>query len=376
MSSPSTTSNTATPPAVAPVAGSVAEDVDTPRQAIIQSLEIIERERASRRVVEREQQRLMKRCFVLFCRIVLLPLLLIFIILMLMIVHGIPFLFVIVIYYCCTRNPMPPRILLRNLLSGILDHQSPQHPQHGQGANGWTKDKIRAVLIRRALVETIVLLQEQGETSASSSSSTMPPPRLGSNLLDDRTVSTPTWLETQDGKRLYIFTAPLPFVPSSTTDTDSQIHNNTIPSFSASVSGTPAAVEVATATAAPGITNTRYLPAVIEDDDHPDGANTQSSPLPSPNDPQHEHVAFDSDNSHDNNNEMIIGIQDVETGVQAAPQEDAANSNHDDDDEDEEHHPHGSTCDICLCSYQPGDNVAWSPNVDCPHYFHADCITD
>jgi hypothetical protein len=382
MSSTITITSTTTTPATATAAGAVAENVDTPRQAIIQSRES-ERERASRRAVEREQQRSMKKCFVLFCRITFLPLLLIFIIFAVVIVHGLPFIVFIVIYYSCTRNPVSPRVLFRNMLLGISDLRNPHHPQHGQGAFRWTEDDIRAVLIRRELVETVVLPQE-GETSASSSSSsssssTMPPPQLGSNLLDDRTVTTPTWLVTQDEKRLYLFTAPLPFLPSLssslTADTDTNMHirtnTTTVPPFLATISGTSAVV-VAAATV-PGITSARYLPAVIEEDDT-DGANTESSP--SPHDQHHEVADCDNDNSRDNN-EMIMGNQDVETGVQAAPQEDAAEINHDDDDDEEEHYdPHGSTCDICLCSYQPGDVVAWSRNVDCPHYFHADCITD
>ena len=36
----------------------------------------------------------------------------------------------------------------------------------------------------------------------------------------------------------------------------------------------------------------------------------------------------------------------------------------------------GTTCDICLLEYQVGDTVAWSPNVECIHAFHRDCILD
>ena len=36
----------------------------------------------------------------------------------------------------------------------------------------------------------------------------------------------------------------------------------------------------------------------------------------------------------------------------------------------------GTTCDICLLEYQVGETVAWSPNVECSHAFHRDCILD
>jgi hypothetical protein len=51
----------------------------------------------------------------------------------------------------------------------------------------------------------------------------------------------------------------------------------------------------------------------------------------------------------------------------------------DDDDYFGIHHDtrdRGTACDICLLDYQVGDDVAWSPNLDCSHAFHNDCILD
>ena len=36
----------------------------------------------------------------------------------------------------------------------------------------------------------------------------------------------------------------------------------------------------------------------------------------------------------------------------------------------------GTACDICLLEYQVGDAVAWSPNLECSHSYHKDCVLD
>jgi hypothetical protein len=36
----------------------------------------------------------------------------------------------------------------------------------------------------------------------------------------------------------------------------------------------------------------------------------------------------------------------------------------------------GTACDICLLEYQVGEEVAWSPNLECSHSYHKDCVLD
>jgi cell division septation protein DedD len=88
----------------------------------------------------------------------------------------------------------------------------------------------------------------------------------------------------------------------------------------------------------------------LEDDNDNDTARTTEHPLPPLN----------------NNNPTPITVED----------------DYEDDDDDDYfgiHHDtrdRGTACDICLLDYQVGDAVAWSPNLDCSHTFHNDCVLD
>ena len=43
--------------------------------------------------------------------------------------------------------------------------------------------------------------------------------------------------------------------------------------------------------------------------------------------------------------------------------------------EDDERDP-GTSCDICILEFEVGDEIAWSPNLQCSHAFRKDCILD
>jgi hypothetical protein len=416
------------PPTQAPPPVAV-EDVVTAYQLMIMSRE---REGARERAVQRQLHRRMNqtrvaRCMDWFCHLAILPFFILFILIALVmttIFCGIPFVIfmvtTIVLYYCCTRNPIPPTLLLRALLAADPDHL--QHRNHagqagpgGGTASKWTELEIRAALIRRELVETVALVppQQEGEpsmatsslTATSSSSSPSSPSTsrpLGSNLLDhsNRTVPTTAWLEikTPNGLRLYRFTAPLSFI---------------VPSLPSSLSlslpeQTPVTTDTGIAVAATGRAGTRTLPAVAEqvdpeedimgDRDVETAAATlhegvaQESTLvaeqAAADTPQHMHrgeqtrrgtsqassSSWSTRTSIDLDDSGMIEHEHEHDPIGAAHGTHYDNDNVDIDVEiiDDDDHP----CDICLCSYQPGDVVAWSRNVDCPHYFHEDCITD
>jgi hypothetical protein len=428
MSSMTTTTLPVLPPPPPAVAVATAEEgvtvTVTAHQAVAMSIvpsrESRERDRARDRAVQRqiyrqEHSTRVGRGIDWFCRIAILPFLLLFILLTLVITTlfcGIPFLLflltTIVLYYCCTRNPIPPALLFRALLAADPDQWNAQHPHHPNhnhgnpaGASLFSEDEIKQALIRRELVETVVLLPPEGEPSTSIP--TKQQPRLGSNVLDNRAVPTQAWLETQDGHLLYLFTAPLPFVTdvvepsSSTTSTNAETTDTattTTPSLSVSDSGT-SSVAVAAPTPAPafGMTIPRYLlPAVVEEE-----ANTESLPPPPPppmaSDPQHEPL---DNHLNQDSNEIMLGDGDVESASSSSAVDLASvdvnysysysssglgdssgeHANSYEHEHHEDHPPHGSTCDICLLTYEQGDIVAWSRNTECPHYFHEDCITD
>jgi hypothetical protein len=45
------------------------------------------------------------------------------------------------------------------------------------------------------------------------------------------------------------------------------------------------------------------------------------------------------------------------------------------DCEDEADDPK-TTCAICLSEYEDGDEISWSHNPNCPHFFHRTCIAE
>jgi hypothetical protein len=300
----------------------------------------------------------------------------------------------ITIYYCCARRPIPPTALFRALLASIMNRRPHNASNTHQGSSIWTVDEIRAALIRRELVdvETVVLVtqeEEQKQTIQTIPARQQQPPqqqrRLGSNLLDNRTVPARAWLETQDGHLLYLFAAPLVSVPSTAPAP--------VPAPAANVTSFAAQAAV----------------AVIVGEPDGQGEASPESPPADESESNSEMTGY-----HEDMGAAAAAAQDdADVHVQAAtPRNSNSNSGEGDDNEassststspsaptivdfdysssgldnnggnncngvnHEEHHVHESTCDICLISYQRGDIVAWSRNLDCPHYFHEDCIID
>ena len=59
--------------------------------------------------------------------------------------------------------------------------------------------------------------------------------------------------------------------------------------------------------------------------------------------------------------------------VEGANEENAPEENMHDDDSVRER---GTVCDICLIGFEPEDVIAWSSNPKCDHAYHTDCISD
>jgi hypothetical protein len=319
----------------------------------------------------------------------------------------------IAIYNCCARRPIPLTTLFRALLASSYHLVISPHTTtttttttNHQRSSIWTVDEIRAALIRRELVDVETVALGTQEEEQKQTIQTIPPRqqqqrrRLGSNLLDNRTVPARTWLETQDGHLLYLFAAPLVSVPSTTMTTAGGIPPPGAPT---------ADVTSVAAQATPTVT------AILGEPDADEGEASPESLLPPPNDSESNSISEITGDHEDMGAAATAAQDDADVHVQATttatatPRNISSNSGEGDDNEaslstspsaptsvdldysssgldnnggnddgvnHEEHHVHESTCDICLISYQRGDIVAWSRNLDCPHYFHEDCIID
>mmetsp|Transcript_17808 Transcript_17808/g.35849 ORF Transcript_17808/g.35849 Transcript_17808/m.35849 type:complete len:229 (+) Transcript_17808:744-1430(+) len=45
-------------------------------------------------------------------------------------------------------------------------------------------------------------------------------------------------------------------------------------------------------------------------------------------------------------------------------------------DEDVWYESEEPSCSICLCAYEPGDDICWSCNTRCTHAFHVECMSE
>ena len=71
----------------------------------------------------------------------------------------------------------------------------------------------------------------------------------------------------------------------------------------------------------------------------------------------------------------------INNGIEGIPNKNKIQtSNHEEEDEghscslDEDVRDRGTMCDICLLEFEVDHEVAWSPNLNCSHTFHKDCI--
>jgi hypothetical protein len=277
--------------------------------------------------------------------------------------------------------------LFRALLASDPEHwnNSPHNASNNPHAPSiWTLDEIRANLIRRELVDVEPLTMDKQSSQ----------PRIfGSNLLDNRAVATRAWLETPDGHLLYLLTAPLVFVPTSpiarttttttTTVTATTEATVTVTTIVGEPDGQQGEGEVSPESVSPPSDNSSSEMAMaITTGDHEDmqdataDVHVQAAMSTARNSTSDEGDEHDNEASSSSSSSSSAPTS-VDFDYSSSGHDHNNDNGDDDDDDDEDHcHLHGSTCDICLLSYQRGDIVAWSRNPDCPHYFHEDCIID
>ena len=257
----------------------------------------------------------------ILCLPIVVPLLLLVMFLFLLFCAFPLFLFLCIataLYYCCTTNPMSPRLLWMALWheEDDLSLFNNNGNNHTESASRPTPEEIQLGVIQRVLLQKISPDNKDDD--------------------DDDDSPKTTWRQQVDPTtgQLYIYTPKLTLVFSE-------------PDLKGSSASPPSS-------SAPA----EELNHVLTD-------HTNSS------EEAKEECQTESTNSGD---ETKNASDSHKSAVHVQDEPDEPHHPHDWEVGGEAHR--GISCDICLVDYEAGDVVAWSKNRHCDHAFHLQCITE
>lgn len=253
------------------------------------------------------------------------------ILILLIIFMGLPFLMFLICllsaYYCCTSDPLPPRVLIRALLD--TEDWNANNAQTGQLHRRFdSKADIEKELIQRVCMgswkgtmpkdlddETTNLVREM----------------IGDNLREvDRSVASRVHWKHEDEHNV--------------ADNEATTYECLV--FSEVLSES----------------NTRSQ--AIDDIEEFDKSKKAMELL----------LSTFSENPK-SAEAVTKALADI-LGVHDGNEKDEDNAPEQDIQDDTSVRERGTVCDICLIGFEPEDVIAWSSNPKCDHAYHADCISD
>ena len=292
----------------------------------------------------------------------------------------------ICLYYTCVEDPIPFPALLRSMLAP--DPPSDEHHPHEQ------RQQQRPVIRSKLIVRRLERVEENIASSSTSKQS--------HHKKDQRRRSGPIEVITESHKCLY-FSEPILPPPPEEEESDVDVEDNENDSDTNTT--TAAAVATSSQRQDPLAVAAAGLPLQVLDE-----AETNSLAVAPEEDDD------TTDQREDDDDDSIIDLElgnpsnilsdDSSTTARPPPLNEGEEERDDSKVEDLEkqqepvsvslkgQHPanqeedivdyfgieaqrdRGTACDICLLEYRVGETVAWSPNLQCSHSYHEDCILD
>ena len=307
----------------------------------------------------------------------------------------------ICLYYTCVEDPIPFPALLRSMLAP--DPASDEHHPHEQ------RQRQRPVIRSKLIVRRLERVEENSTASTSSS-------KQSHHKKDQRRRSGPIEIVTESHKCLYFSEPLLPPSPVPEEEESSDVDvdhddvandfdtNTTTAVVTSSQRQDPLSLRSTVAAGLPlqvldeaeTTSDPNSLAQEEEDDDDPIINNDGNATDPGEDDDSIVDLELGnpsnilSDDSATarppplDEGESDSKVEDLEkqqepVSVSPKGQHTAAKEEEEEDIDYfgiEAQRDRGTACDICLLEYRVGETVAWSPNLQCSHSYHEDCILD